>query len=100
MINGPGDHGAPSLLHPAFHGSFDWHSCVHGFWTLATVLRLHPQIPEAPAIRALFDDAAHGVEFFGETAETGRRVLAEIGQARGGERVVLFLRLMYSWMPL
>ncbi len=50
--------------------------------------------PEMRAIRALFDDAAHGVEFFGETAETGRRVLAEIGQARGGERVVLFLRLM------
>ncbi len=50
--------------------------------------------PEMRAIRTLFDDAAHGVEFFGRTAETGRRLLADIGQARGGERVLTFLRLM------
>src|SRR3569832_1436367 len=42
-------------LHPIFYGSFDWHSCVHGYWLLASLLRRHPDIPEAPAIRALFD---------------------------------------------
>ncbi|MFL5487849.1 MAG: DUF2891 domain-containing protein [Gemmatimonadaceae bacterium] len=31
---------SPSELHPVFYGSFDWHSCVHGYWLLATVLRL------------------------------------------------------------
>ena len=25
----------PRVLHPIFFGSFDWHSCVHGWWTLA-----------------------------------------------------------------
>lgn len=45
---------APSDLHPIFHGSFDWHSCVHGYWLLATLLRRAPDIAEAPAIRALF----------------------------------------------
>jgi hypothetical protein len=25
---------APRVLHPIFFGSFDWHSCVHGWWTL------------------------------------------------------------------
>jgi len=44
-------------FHPIFFGSFDWHSCVHGYWTLATLLRLHPDLPQAGAIRALFDDA-------------------------------------------
>ncbi|HKP35041.1 MAG TPA: DUF2891 family protein, partial [Sphingomicrobium sp.] len=24
----------PRALHPVFFGSFDWHSCVHGWWTL------------------------------------------------------------------
>ena len=24
----------PSALHPAFAGCFDWHSCVHAFWSL------------------------------------------------------------------
>ena len=27
--NGADDLRAPSALHPLFHGSFDWHSCVH-----------------------------------------------------------------------
>lgn len=46
---------SPSSLHPAFFGSFDWHSCVHAHWLLARAIRLHPQLPEAAAIRGLFD---------------------------------------------
>jgi len=33
---------SPRELHPIFYGSFDWHSCVHGWWTLLTLHRLHP----------------------------------------------------------
>ncbi len=46
---------APRALHPVFHGSFDWHSCVHGWWTLLTLRRLFPAMPEAAAITALAD---------------------------------------------
>jgi hypothetical protein len=47
----------PRLLHPVFFGSFDWHSCVHGWWTLLTLRRLFPEIEEAGAISALADDS-------------------------------------------
>ena len=57
VLTGSGDIRGPRDLHPIFFGSFDWHSCVHGYWLLASLLRLEPGIPEAPAIRALFDDA-------------------------------------------
>lgn len=43
----------PRILHPVFFGSFDWHSCVHGWWTLLTVRRLFPQTTEAEAITRL-----------------------------------------------
>lgn len=46
---------APRELHPVFYGSFDWHSCVHGYWLLATLLRLTPETREARRIEALFD---------------------------------------------
>ncbi len=46
----------PRELHPVFYGSFDWHSCVHGYWLLATLLRLAPEIREANRIEALFDE--------------------------------------------
>jgi hypothetical protein len=51
----PGDHGEPHVLHPAFCGSYDWHSCVHMHWLLARVRRLHPGLAEAPAIAAVLD---------------------------------------------
>ena len=43
----------PRELHPVFFGSFDWHSCVHGWWTLLTLRRLFPDMPEGSAIADL-----------------------------------------------
>jgi hypothetical protein len=57
VLDGDADAVSPRAAHPIFFGSFDWHSCVHGYWTLAILLRLHPGIPEADAIQALLDDA-------------------------------------------
>ena len=45
----------PRVLHPIFYGSFDWHSCVHGWWTLLTLRRLFPGNSEALAIVELAD---------------------------------------------
>ncbi|WP_288806329.1 DUF2891 domain-containing protein [uncultured Novosphingobium sp.] len=46
----------PRVLHPAFHGSYDWHSCVHGWWTVLTLTRLHPDLPEAAQAIARADE--------------------------------------------
>jgi hypothetical protein len=55
VLNGPLDLNEPRDLHPVFFGSFDWHSCVHGYWLMATVLRLFPDNRESGEIRKLFD---------------------------------------------
>ena len=47
----------PRALHPIFYGSFDWHSCVHGWWTLLTLRRLFPGNQEAQAIAELADES-------------------------------------------
>lgn len=57
VFTGPQDVISPRQAHPIFFGSFDWHSCVHGWWTLFTTLRLHPDMAEAPQIIALADDS-------------------------------------------
>jgi hypothetical protein len=51
VMAGPEDVKGPRALHPAFYGSYDWHSCVHGHWMLARLLRLYPDLPEAKQIR-------------------------------------------------
>ena len=54
-LAGPADARTPSQLHPIFYGSYDWHSCVHGYWMLARLLRRFPDFAAASDIRALFD---------------------------------------------
>ena len=54
-LNGPDDVRGPRALHPVFYGSFDWHSCVHGYWMLARLHRRVPGLPESARIRAQFD---------------------------------------------
>ena len=45
---------SPSDLHPAFYGCFDWHSAVHGHWSLARLINLFPDMEESKqALEAL-----------------------------------------------
>src|SRR5258708_22032919 len=50
MLNGPGDAQTPRALHPAFYGSYDWHSCVHQHWMLVRLALMFPALPERPEI--------------------------------------------------
>ena len=42
---------APRDLHPAFYGCFDWHSAVHGHWSLVKLLKLFPQLENTEEIK-------------------------------------------------
>ena len=70
----------PREAHPVFHGSFDWHSCVHGYWTLARLLRRAPDMAPAAAVRTLFAEALTPARVAGEVATFSRPA------ARGFER--------------
>ena len=56
VMDGPEDVLGPRALHPIFYGSFDWHSCVHGYWLLLRVRRLFPGLPVAQRIEVLADE--------------------------------------------
>ena len=53
VLNQAADAKTPRASHPAFYGSFDWHSSVHGHWMLVRLLRRFPDLPEKQQIRAL-----------------------------------------------
>jgi hypothetical protein len=71
---------SPRALHPIFYGSFDWHSCVHGYWLIARLYDRFPDLPEAPRIRALIDAHFTDAHVAGEVAYLQRP------SARGFER--------------
>lgn len=50
-IGGIEDLKPPKILHPAFYGCFDWHSSVHGHWSLVSLLKQYPAITKADDIK-------------------------------------------------
>jgi len=45
VVSGDGDLAPQRAVHPAFAGSFDWHSCVHQTWLIVRLRRLLPSLP-------------------------------------------------------
>lgn len=80
VMAGPADVRSPKGLHPIFYGSFDWHSCVHGYWMLARLHRLFPAMRHADAIEALFAQAFTEQKIAAELAYLARP------ESRGFER--------------
>jgi hypothetical protein len=72
ILTGPADLATPRELHPIFHGSFDWHSCVHGWWQVMRLARLFPDMAETPAIEALADRMLVADRVAGEIAYLDR----------------------------
>ncbi|MFZ2031485.1 MAG: DUF2891 domain-containing protein [Vitreimonas sp.] len=79
-MDGPEDVVGPREAHPIFFGSYDWHSCVHGYSLLARLLRRYPDFAAADAIKALFKERITASNVAGEIAYLARPT------ARGFER--------------
>ena len=89
VLTSDADLAAPRELHAIFFGSFDWHSCVHGWWTLLTLRRLFPDIAEAGAIADLA-----AASFTPEKVEVERAFLDQ-PVSRGFERPYGWAWLLY-----
>ncbi len=54
-VDAPGQYREPRDRHPAFYGSFDWHSAVEMHWVLVHLLRLVPEAIDAGEVQAALD---------------------------------------------
>lgn len=79
-LAGPQDVRSPRTLHPIFYGSYDWHSCVHGYWLLLRLISRYPDLPEAARITSVVD--AH----FTEANVAGELAYLSLAHNRGFER--------------
>ncbi|HLT50145.1 MAG TPA: DUF2891 domain-containing protein [Aequorivita sp.] len=46
----------PIAVHPIFYGCFDWHSAVHGYWSMVTLLKQFPEMEKAEEARKLLKE--------------------------------------------
>ena len=60
----------PKILHPAFYGCFDWHSAVHGHWSLVSLLKQFPELHKKNEIERMLlqniskENIANEVSYF------------------------------------
>jgi hypothetical protein len=52
-IEGDEDLKSPKELHPTFYGCFDWHSSVHGHWSLVSLLKKFPNLKDASTTKEI-----------------------------------------------
>ncbi len=89
VLSSDGDALPPRRLHPIFFGSFDWHSCVHSWWTLLTLRRLFPDIAEARTIALCANETFTDEKVKGEIAYLDRPL------SKGFERPYGWAWLLY-----
>jgi len=87
VLSSDADVRSPRELHPVFYGSMDWHSCVHGYWLLATVLRRAPRLARSAEIRALFDRQL-----------TAEKIAAEVAYLHGPLRGIFERPYGWAWL--
>lgn len=77
VIGDSADLKRPRQLHPAFYGCFDWHSAVHGHWSMVELLKLYPDLKQADSIKNILksnlkqENIAKEVEYFQKDINRG-----------------------------
>lgn len=51
VLGSAADLKGPKALRPIFYGCFDWHSSVHGYWSIVRLLKEYPQLDANSSIR-------------------------------------------------
>jgi hypothetical protein len=97
VLSGDEDLAPPRALHPAFFGSFDWHSCVHAHWLLVRVLELHPGLPEAAAIRKALDARIAPARIAGELAYLARPEARSFERPYGWAWLLKLAQALSDW---
>jgi len=61
---------SPQSLHPIFYGCFDWHSAVHGHWSLVKLAKSFPELEKEIGIKKILlaritpENIAQEIKFF------------------------------------
>ncbi|NAW51585.1 DUF2891 family protein [Elizabethkingia argentiflava] len=55
VIGEAADLKTPRQLRPIFYGCFDWHSSVHGFWSIVVLLKKYPHLDQTGQVRKILN---------------------------------------------
>lgn len=97
VLNAARDVRPTRAVHPAFFGSFDWHSAVHGHWMLVRLLRLVPDLPESQQIRNVLRDHLSAKNLKAEADYFSRPGAASFERPYGWAWLLKLAQELHGW---
>ncbi|HEX3147920.1 MAG TPA: DUF2891 domain-containing protein [Gemmataceae bacterium] len=97
VLGGPADVKGPKALHPAFFGSYDWHSSVHGHWLLVRLLKLFPDLVEAKEMRTVLERHLTATNLKAEAEYFGRKESKSFERPYGWAWLLKLAEELHGW---
>jgi hypothetical protein len=91
------DLGEPFEMHPAFYGCFDWHSSVHGHWSLVWLLKHFPDVPGAVEAREVLRDHITEENIRAEVTYFNREQSTSYERTYGWAWLLKLAEELYTW---
>ncbi len=87
----------PKELHPAFYGCFDWHSSVHGHWSLVKLLKDHPKISNYKQVMQLLKTDLNKQNIIKEVAYFKRKYNKNYERTYGWSWLLKLSLELHTW---
>jgi hypothetical protein len=87
----------PAVVHPIFYGCFDWHSAVHGYWSMVTLLRQFPQLAQADQVKAVLQRNLTAKNVAQEVAFFSKDINASFERTYGWAWLLKLSAELHSW---
>jgi len=97
VIGSKEDLKAPKLLHPAFYGCFDWHSSVHGHWTMVKLLKEFPDLEQSKISREILMTNLSKENIVSEIAYFQQTYNTTFERTYGWAWVLKLAEELYTW---
>lgn len=87
----------PISVHPIFYGCFDWHSAVHGYWSMVTLLKHFPEMDKAEEVRSLLIEKITSENVATEVAYFKKPINKSFERTYGWAWVLKLSEELHNW---
>jgi hypothetical protein len=87
----------PKENFPVFYGCFDWHSAVHGYWSMITLVKNFPELEEANRVREILQSTLTRENMETETAFFSRSINTSFERTYGWNWFLKLAEELYTW---
>jgi len=88
---------SPADLHPVFYGCFDWHSAVHGHWSLVRLLKSFPDMDNAEQAKKMLSENITAEKIMQEIAYFDDKYNSSYERTYGWAWLLKLAEELYTW---